>query len=197
MTSLTADALFVVLSGDRSGHAADLARELAPALGLPLLARDTLRSALAGALEVDGDGEDRLTRACATALVALAADCGGGVLEGIGADDAALRGLDGTVVEVACRPDGAPGPSQAGWPVVEVDSSAPVDVDPLADEVVAAASRDGTAMAAGGQWVVWRQDAAGQRVEVTRRDSEAMARSVAAVMDATASEHTFVVTPAG
>jgi len=197
MTSLTADALFVVLSGDRSGHAAALARDLAPALGLPLLARDTLRRALAGALEMDVDGDDRLTRACATALVALAADCGGGVLEGVGADDAALRGLGGTVVEVACRPDGAPGPSQAGWPVVQVDSSAPVAVDPLADEVVAAACRGGTAAPAGEAWVVWRQEATGQRVEVTRRETEAMARSVAAVMGATASEHTFLVTPAG
>lgn len=214
MTSLTADTpgLYVVLSGDRSGHTADptrdLARELAQTLGLPLLARQTLQGALSHALEL-GDARqlDGLAAACTSALVALAADCGGGVLDGVQTDEAALSRLDGHVVEVRCSTetpdDGAasssgeqPGqPSgQHGWPVVDVDASSPVDVDPLADAVVAAASTSVGETGAAGQWVVWRQDAAGERVEVTRRDSEAVARSVAAAMGATASGHSYLVT---
>ncbi|MBK6870537.1 MAG: hypothetical protein IPJ14_11145 [Kineosporiaceae bacterium] len=209
MTSLTADTpgLYVVLSGDRSGHTVDptrdLARELAHTLGLPLLARQTLLGALTSAMDAgDEQQAERLTAACTTALVAMAADCGGGVLDGVHTDEAALTRLDGQVVEVRCSSEGPAAGSptsssgQHGWPVVDVDASSPVDVDPLADAVVAAASNpEGEVSAV--QWVVWRQDPAGGRVEVTRRDSEAVARSVAAAMGATAAGHTYVVTRAG
>lgn len=203
MTSITTGTpgLFVLLPRDRSGHTADLGRELAPALGLPLLARTTLHDALAGVLNLsDSEQSSRFGRACSSALVALAAQSGGGVLDGIGADDEALAGLDGQVVEVVVLPEGEGENAPTGdhrWPTVAVDASAPVDVDPLADEVVAAASRAAGRPEAPTQWVVWRIDPQGGRVEVTRRDSEAVARSVAAAMGATAGGQSFEVTPAG
>ncbi len=197
--------LFVVVSGDQADRASAVARDLAPALGLPLLVRETLQSALIDVLDLtDGQTAEQLSQACSSALLAMAADCGGGVLEGIGPHEA--LNLSGQVIEVNCggggggRGGGRGGGNVAGagtdWPVVQVDTSVPVQVDPLADQVVAAAARAAAGPAAPEQWVVWRQDPFGRRVEVTRRDSQAVAQSVAGAMASTGQADTYLVTRA-
>ncbi len=189
--------LFVVISGNRTDGASAVARDLAPALGLPLLVRQTLQSALVGVLDLtDGQTAEQLSQACTSALLAMAADCGGGVLEGIGPHEA--LNLSGQVIEVNCGGGVAGGPAHhaADWPVVQVDTSLPVQVDPLADEVVAAAARAAAGPAVPEQWVVWRQDPFGHRVEVTRRESQAVAESVAGAMASTGQAGTYLVTRA-
>jgi hypothetical protein len=191
--------LYVVVTGARSDLASELARDLAPALGLPLLALDTLRTALGGLLDpTDAETARRLGQACTGALLALAADSGGGVLDGVGPHDEALETFSGQVVEVHCTsPDRASAdgdaPARAArWPVVRVDTSSRVDVEPVADEVVAAATRAAARPSTGERWVVWRQDEFGHRVEVTRRDSRVVAQTVADAMGATG-QHTYGV----
>ena len=64
--------LFVVISGNRTDRASAVARDLAPALGLPLLVRQTLQSALVGVLDLtDGQTAEQLSQACTSALLAV------------------------------------------------------------------------------------------------------------------------------
>jgi GrpB-like predicted nucleotidyltransferase (UPF0157 family)/predicted enzyme related to lactoylglutathione lyase len=129
---------FVVVSGPPSNGKARLAGDLARRLGLPLLATDTVTSALRDELgDVDAQGPDPFARAALTVLLALASQSGGAVLAaawrpGRAAD---LSDLPGRVVEVSCRADQAAEPLAAGWPVLEQDVTGPVDVERLARRV--------------------------------------------------------------
>ena len=97
---------FVLVSGPPASGKTTLARDLAPRLMLPLLAKDTLKQALMSELEVPDLTASRvLGRASAAALLALAAHSGGAVLEGPWnrGRAAAIGELPGPVVEVFCR----------------------------------------------------------------------------------------------
>ena len=88
-----------LVAGDRAG------------LGLPLIAKDTIKQALMTVLAVpDVAASQVVGRASVAALLAVAAESGGAVLESVwhrcyAADD--LRCLPGAVVEVFCRCDPA------------------------------------------------------------------------------------------
>jgi GrpB-like predicted nucleotidyltransferase (UPF0157 family)/uncharacterized glyoxalase superfamily protein PhnB/predicted kinase len=163
---------FVLVSGPPASGKTTVAATLAPVLGLPLLAKDTLKESLLRTLGAsDLAASRRLGHSAVTALVALARESGGAVLEAPWyrrwADE--LTALPGPVVEVFCRVDrdtasrryaeradrhpghfddqrdpdelwqGVSEPVAAGWPVVEVDTTAPVDVAGLARRVRQAA----------------------------------------------------------
>lgn len=158
--------VFVVVSGPPASGKTTLARDLAPRLGLPLLAKDTIKAALTGVLDVPDVAASReVGRAAAAAVLAVAAETAGAVLEGPWHRSRAggLLRLPGRVVEVFCRVDRetaqrrhrqrAAGrgaghfdqdrtpdelwsedvtePVAGGWPVLEVDTTAPVDLDRL------------------------------------------------------------------
>ncbi|MGH8893563.1 MAG: hypothetical protein ACRDWY_09725, partial [Actinomycetes bacterium] len=78
----------------------------------------------------------RIGRAAARAVLAVAAETGGAVLEGSWPRDRAadLAGLPGRIVEVFCRADSGSevaAPVAGGWPVLEADATSPVGVDRL------------------------------------------------------------------
>ncbi|NUR06758.1 MAG: AAA family ATPase [Nocardioidaceae bacterium] len=167
--------VYVVLTGPPASGKSTLSHPLAAELGLPLLVKDTVKQALVDALGApDVEASRRLGRASVAALLAVARETGGAVLDSvwvdrIGAVDQ-LRSLGG-VVEVFCRadvttmrvryrararekgvghfdeqrpdeelwPEGALRPLAGGWPVVEVDTTSPVDVVDLVRRVREAA----------------------------------------------------------
>jgi predicted kinase len=169
--------VYVVVTGPPGSGKSTLARSLADELGLPLLAKDTIKQALldeVGAADVPESR--RLGGAAVTALLAVARDAGTGVLDSVWVDrDRSVRRLRelGGVVEVFCRADvdlmrsryeqRAPGkgdghfdgqrpveelwpedalrPLDGGWPVVDVDTSGPVDVHRVAERVRRTRSR--------------------------------------------------------
>jgi cytidylate kinase len=100
---------FVVVSGPPASGKTTLARAVAPALGLPLIAKDTIKEALMAVLPVPDVAASRVVgRASVAALLAVAAETGGAVLESVwhrryAVDE--LRRLPGNVVEVFCRCD--------------------------------------------------------------------------------------------
>jgi len=100
---------YVVVSGPPGSGKSTLARQLAPALGLPLIAKDTIKEALMASLEVpDIETSRQLGRASVAALLAVAADAGSGVLESAWHRDKSasdLGQLSGDIVEVFCRCD--------------------------------------------------------------------------------------------
>lgn len=103
------EALYVVVSGGPGSGKSTLARRLAPALGLPLLAKDTLKEAMFEVLDVpDVEASRVLGRACVGALLAVARDCGHAVLDGAWHRTHAPSRLAGLgegarIVEVFCR----------------------------------------------------------------------------------------------
>jgi len=100
---------FVVVSGPSASGKTTLARALAPALGLPLVAKDTIKEALMSVLPVpDIETSRAVGRASVAALLAVAADTSGAVLESVwhrSYAEAGLRHLPGNIVEVFCRCD--------------------------------------------------------------------------------------------
>ncbi|MDQ1604330.1 MAG: hypothetical protein QOE01_2175 [Actinomycetota bacterium] len=99
---------FVLVSGPPASGKTTLARQLAPLLGLPLLAKDTLKESMFDSLGAsDLEQSRRLGRCAVDALLALARVSGGAVLEAPWYPDRAgeLADLPGRVVEVFCRVD--------------------------------------------------------------------------------------------
>jgi hypothetical protein len=86
-----------------------LARAIAPALGLPLIAKDTIKQALITVLPVPNIETSRLIgTASVAALLAVAAETPGAVLESVWHRSGALAGLrrlPGNIVEVFCGCD--------------------------------------------------------------------------------------------
>jgi len=166
---------FVVVSGPPGSGKTTLALAIAPALRLPLIAKDTIKEALMSVLPVpDTEASRLLGRASVAALYAVAAQSEGAVLESVWHRSQTLpdlQRLGGNVVEVYCRcdarlaaqryaaraPSRPPGhfdslrlpaelwndevarPVAGGWPVLEVSTDAPVDLEPLLRRIQAAA----------------------------------------------------------
>jgi predicted enzyme related to lactoylglutathione lyase/predicted kinase len=101
--------VYVVVSGPPASGKSTLAAGLARRLGLPLLAKDTVKAALVAALDVPDVAASRVVgRAAADAVLAVAAQSGGAVLEGPWHRSRATPGiaaLPGRIVEVVCRVD--------------------------------------------------------------------------------------------
>lgn len=101
--------MFVVVSGPPASGKTTLARAIAPALGLPLVAKDTIKEALMSVLPVpDIETSRAIGTASVAALLAVAAETSGAVLESVWHRSRALadpRCLPGDIVEVFCRCD--------------------------------------------------------------------------------------------
>ncbi|HET9732263.1 MAG TPA: AAA family ATPase [Acidimicrobiales bacterium] len=169
-------AYFVVVDGPPAAGKSSLAGPLAEALGLPLVAKDTIKDALMAVLPpADVEASRQLGRAAVTALLAVAAASPiGAVIESNfyrSVAAAELARLPGQVVEVFCRCDRevararyrvragtrAAGhfdtersddeiwndeicePVAGGWPVIEVETTSPVDLEALLVSIRAAA----------------------------------------------------------
>jgi predicted kinase len=100
---------FVVVSGPPASGKTTLARAIAPALDLPLIAKDTIKQALMSVLPVPDIETSRIVgTASVAALYAVAAETAGAVLESVWHRSRALadlRALPGNIVEVFCRCD--------------------------------------------------------------------------------------------
>jgi predicted kinase len=167
---------YVVISGSPGSGKTTLARQVAQTLGLPLIAKDTIKEALMPVIDVpDVDTSRKLGKAAVAALYAVAAEAGHGVLESAWHRHRAmsdLAALPGAIVEVFCRcdqdlahacyvsrsatrvaghfdgdrlpaeswNDDVAKPIAGGWPVIEVDTSTPVDVAALIARVEAVLS---------------------------------------------------------
>lgn len=107
-----AEALFVVVSGPPASGKSTVAPALARELGLPLVAKDTIKDALMSLLPVPNvEASRQIGRGAVAAMLAVAADSPiGAVIESnfyrsVAVDE--LRRLPGRVVEVFCRCDQA------------------------------------------------------------------------------------------
>jgi len=160
--------VFVLVSGPPASGKSTLAPVLAHELGLPLVAKDTIKDALMAHLPVPNvEASRQLGRAAVAAMLAVAAQSPvGAVIESNFYRSVAvesLTGLPGAIVEVFCRCDrdiarqrysSRAGVRQAGhfdavrtddelwneeiaepvnggWPVLNVDTNHPVDIDGL------------------------------------------------------------------
>jgi predicted kinase len=102
--------LFVVVSGPPASGKSTLAPALAAELGLPLVAKDTIKDALMSVLPVpDVDTSRQLGRAAVAAMLAVAAEspCGAVIESNFHRSRAVadLRRLPSPLVEVFCRVD--------------------------------------------------------------------------------------------
>lgn len=165
---------YVVVSGPPASGKTTLASALAPALGLPLIAKDTIKQALMTVLPVpDVPASRAIGRASVAALLAVAAEAPAAVLESVWHRSHAvadLGNLPGSLVEVFCRcdpeiaaqryarragtraaghfdakrtiaelwDDDVARPVAGGWPVIEADTTAHVDVTSLIERIRAA-----------------------------------------------------------
>jgi predicted kinase len=163
---------YVLVGGWPGSGKSTLAGALATELGLPLLAKDEIKEALADALgrPADVPASQRLGRAAVLAMLRVAARCPGAVLDSTWFDYTRplVTALPGRLVEVrtvvsrelareryraraagrhpghrdAERTEaelwGAPVPPLGVGPLLEVDTSGPVDVPALAARVRAA-----------------------------------------------------------
>jgi predicted kinase len=155
---------FVVVSGPAGSGKTTLALALAPALGLPLLAKDTIKQALMTVLPVPDVSASQLL--------------GRAVLESVWHRSYArleLRKLPAPIIEVLCRCDQATAeqryrqrsgtraaghfdgqrspaelwtgeatePVAGGWPVIQIDTTIPLEVSAIAARVRAAAIGSG------------------------------------------------------
>jgi predicted kinase len=109
VTSQLPPRAFIVVSGPPGSGKTTLAVALAPALNLPLIAKDTIKEALMSVLPVpDTDSSRALGRASMAALYAVAAQSDGAVLESVWHRSRSLPDLQrlvGNLVEVFCRCD--------------------------------------------------------------------------------------------
>jgi predicted kinase len=167
--------VFVLVTGPPASGKSTLAPVLAAEMGMPLVAKDTIKDALMSHLPVpDVEASRRLGRASVAAMLAVAAESPvGAVIESnfyrsVAAES--LKSLPGRIVEVFCRcdPDTARDryrsragtrhgghfdtvrtddelwndevaePVGAGWPVIEVETSRPVDGTAVVARVQAA-----------------------------------------------------------
>jgi predicted kinase len=100
---------FVVVSGPPASGKTTLARAIAPALSLPLIAKDTIKQAVMTVLPVPDIQTSRIVGAASVAaLLAVAAETGGAVLESVWHRSRAvgnLHLLPANIVEVFCRCD--------------------------------------------------------------------------------------------
>lgn len=98
--------LYVVVSGPPGGGKTTLARPLALALGLPLIAKDRIKESLLDSLGVrDIEWSRQVGRATMALMYRLAADAGSAVLESTwspGLAPADLAALEAPVVEAYC-----------------------------------------------------------------------------------------------
>lgn len=99
---------FVIVSGPPASGKSTVAPEVAAALGLPLIAKDTIKDAIMSVLDVpDVEASRRVGRASVAAMLAVAAASPiGAVIESnlyrsIASDE--LAELPGEVIEVFCR----------------------------------------------------------------------------------------------
>jgi predicted kinase len=165
--------MYVVVTGPPASGKSTLARALAVELGLPLIAKDTVKSGLVEELgAADVEESRRLGAAAVRALLAVARENDGGVLDSVWVDRTRalteLADLPAPVVEVFCSCNRAlleeryaaraasrgPGhfdaergadelwndsslaPLGGPWPVIEVDTSRPVDLYAVVERVL-------------------------------------------------------------
>jgi predicted kinase len=100
--------VFVIVSGPPASGKSTLAPQVASALGLPLIAKDTIKDALMSVLGVaDVDASRQLGRAAVQAMLAVAAQSPiGAVIESNfyrSVAVAELEALPGQVIELFCR----------------------------------------------------------------------------------------------
>lgn len=165
VSAVKQEPVFVLVSGPPASGKSTLAPEVASALRLPLVAKDTIKAAIMSVLDVpDVEASRQVGRASVAAMLAVAAESPiGAVIESnfyrtLAADE--LDKLPGQLVELFCRcaadvaweryrrragirhaghfdhdrtreelwNDEVAEPVAGPWPLLEVDTNAPVDV---------------------------------------------------------------------
>ena len=163
----------ILVNGPPGSGKSTVAGFVADALGLPLIAKDTIKEALMDVIEVtDIETSQQLGRAAIETMWALVAQARPGAVIDANLDRAfaidRLRALDASVIEVFCRCPletaldryrrrqgvrhpghldalraadsfaraGGLEPVAGGWPVIEVDTDFPIDVEALVTRIL-------------------------------------------------------------